>query len=183
MVRKCFQFEAGRAILCCRGKFGVIGEVHHLREATFVVDGGRRSDVVGNAFQNADRRKRNGFPAASGHGLRRPCVWTDNKNGFELLLIERKQRAIVLEQHNAFARTLKGNEVILFVIFRKGEIGLFAIEPTESGRGGQDVAHLSSMVDSFTRPSRIAGSRSFWFMYLPFGISRSSPPLAAPTES
>jgi hypothetical protein len=48
------------------------------------------------------------------------------------LLVQRKKRAFVLEQHDAFPRPVQGDAVVLFVVLREREIGLVAIEPAEA---------------------------------------------------
>ena len=122
-----------------------VGRVEDLRQRRdTVVDEhrGAAAQRVRQPLQEAGRRQRPHLGAAAADGDRRVGVRADERDGLQLLPVERQQIAVVLQQHQAGAGGVERHRATLLVVEREAGVDGRAIEPAEANRRAQDPPDL-----------------------------------------
>ena len=79
-----------------------------------------------------------GTAAAAGFGW--PCIGADDGDGVDLVRVERKQIAVILQQGDALEGFLQCDCAAFLAESRNGGIGLVAIEEAKANGGAEDAA-------------------------------------------
>ena len=127
------------------GRGDEVGRVEDLRQRRdAVVDehGGAAAQRVRQPLHEAGRRERPHLGAAAADRDRRVGVRTDERDGLQLLPVERQQLAVVLQQHQAGAGRVERHRAPLFAVERKAGVDGRTIEPAEADGGAQDPSDL-----------------------------------------
>src|SRR5215470_16551107 len=95
---------------------GCVRHFAHSWHAAAVVDRDSASKVIGQAFKKANRNK--GLNTRTTTSVRdcRIGIGSDQGNRFNVVLMNWQHRALILEQHHAFARSLKRHFASLPVV-------------------------------------------------------------------
>ena len=121
-------------------KLGLLKELFHSGKTGCVEDLDFAGERIGKAGHDADRRVSVdvGTAAAAGHGW--PGIGTEDGDGVNLVRVERKQIALVLQEGDALERFLQCDCAAFLAEPRNGGIGLVAIEEAEANGGAEDAA-------------------------------------------
>src|SRR6267154_5966521 len=140
-VAEVFTFQS---ILAARrnNKFGVVKHFVERRQVNRVQNSGFGPQTIADAFQKADCIERFGFSTTTSTRHRGICIWTNHRNRFHFVLIQRKQVTGILQQNHARSSHLEGNLFAFLTVGRNVSIGLRMVEKSKLDCRSQYSANL-----------------------------------------